>query len=326
MAVSSGTYTVGTGQDYSGWSAAAADIAAGALTGPLIFEGNTDEVINVGNTGVTFSGFTTTATNKLVLRAASGFECLGQRGEGHRIKSVGGSGWGLFNFDDVMHWDIEDLGLIQEGSLAFLIRQVSTIASVNGVGLVNRCIAIGDEDGDTIGMTKVIEMLGTWADFDDIEFRSSIVVGSSNGIRGSGTIVKCNNVTLVYNMTDNDVSRSGFRNVVAKNCAAFHYGPSSGNADFLNLESGSANNASSDTSGNIDNVVAADEFVDVGATTYDLHITTGGALEAAGATISGVTLDIDGDTFDGSSPSIGADEPAASGTTIPIFMHNRQQQ
>jgi hypothetical protein len=106
-----------------------------------------------------------------------------------------------------------------------------------------------------------------------------------------------------------------------------HYGGSVGHKDFLNLGPGSQNNCSSDdsaddwTSPGLPDQVATDLFENVtsGAST-DLHIKATAGVVSSGSGLSAlVPLDIDGDAFDPSTPSIGADQyinPAFTGTIV----------
>lgn len=121
--------------------------------------------------------------------------------------------------------------------------------------------------------------------------------------------------TFVRVEEDANNGNAGLRYVLAKNCACFHFGGSSGFADYLNLDAGSSNNASSDATGSsgLQSLTGTDEFVDLTDDAMDLHLQSGSTLEAAGTPVAGTTTDVDGDTRDGSTPDVGFDELAAGG-------------
>ena len=130
----------------------------------------------------------------------------------------------------------------------------------------------------------------------------------------------CDYVTVVRQETDANSATTGFRYCLCTNCAAFHFGPTSSHADYLNLDAGSSNNASHDTTGDsgLTSLVAADEFVSITDDAMDLHLQSGSTLEGAGTPIAGLTTDFDGDARHASAPDVGADEYTASGISLTV--------
>ena len=145
------------------------------------------------------------------------------------------------------------------------------------------------------------------------------VVGDS----GSEDKTVCEYVTIVRQETDADTATTGFRYVLCTDCAAFHFGPPSSHRDFLNLNGGSSNNASHDTSGSagLQSLTAANEFVSITDDAMNLHLVVDSTLEEAATPIGGVTTDFDGDTRDVTNPDVGADEfvPVAAGVPTPYY-------
>lgn len=318
MTISSGTVTIqatGGSPNYTSWTGFEADIVD--LTGQLIGEATAIEEISGL---VTFSGWSTTAANDLIIRAASGIEHKGIRGAGHRIYANNSGGFGTLQFAaGVMHYTVRDLEIIQDGADSHTFRQTASTVSVNGDILIDRCLVYSSRTSDDQTISKVFNQEGTWSHFDVAEFRNVLGVGfgstAMQGDSGSTTRVLANYCVLVNDVTDSDVSRGGIRYCLAKNCAVFHFGDDGGSGwfDYMNLGTGSANNASHDSSGDsgLTGLTIGDEFVDVTASAWDFHLKSGSTLESAGADISGITVDVDGDTRDGSTPDVGFDELVA---------------
>ena len=323
MAITSGTHSVGTGETLTNWDDAAAEVAGQTLTGPVIFETSAAEKIT-GNT--TFS-CTTSATNTLTLRAGSGFEHNGVRGAGSIYYDNSPGGFGTFTFAaNCQHWEIRDLELVQDGANSFAVRVTGANTITGSYGLIDRCMIYSSETSDDATMGAHPRMEGAaWAEYDYIEFRNSIIVGSaSSGINGNGsdtTQCRVNYCTIVKTMTDADSFTSGCRYCTAKNTYVGHFGGELGWDDYLNENASSANYASHDGSGSVPSLAIADQFTDVTASAWDLSLKSGSDLEGAGATISGITVDIAGNTRDGTTPDIGAFEfGAGAGSIIPQAM------
>jgi len=91
------------------------------------------------------------------------------------------------------------------------------------------------------------------------------------------------------------------------------------------------NNVSADTSAETDytashnSKAAGDQFVNASVgTSADFHLKAGSFLETEGAPVSGITVDIDGDTRDVSTPDVGADEFVAVAAGNPWYAYAQQ--
>lgn len=309
MAVS----TIGTGGDYTtieAWEATLSGTFTEDQEGALF-----NEVFSPIN-GFGFGGFTTASNAKLIIRAATAAETggasakhNGTAGSGARITKTGGGGWGVIYSTDanVKHWIVKDLEIYSNGAgnIGVFINNTSW-----DYGVAENCI-VHDFAGGAFEMFKA----ATGATAQVINCAAWNLTGAVYGVRGVSTDtarVAAYHCTMIADDTDDDRTGAGFRYVMAINCVACHFGPTGGYADFMALDAGSSNNASSDTSGNIDNVIAANQFVSVGGT-WDLHLKSGSGLEAAGTSIVSVTTDFEGDARDVSTPDIGFDEYAAIG-------------
>ncbi|EFK96873.1 hypothetical protein LDC_1095, partial [sediment metagenome] len=135
------------------------------------------------------------------------------------------------------------------------------------------------------------------------------------GNNGDYTQMQCNNVTQVRTAVDVDNTSTGFRYMTARNCAAFHFGPTSGHADFLENHASSSNNLSHDASapgsGSLTSQVLYSSIVDTTQATMNLHWRAGAAAINAGTNLgTGLAQDIDDSTRSGTW-DIGADEMSA---------------
>lgn len=130
--------------------------------------------------------------------------------------------------------------------------------------------------------------------------RNSICV--TNGFRAldSATNFEYTNNTVVGNFTGDDIAASGIRRNTAGSSqrnAAFNFGPTSGNRDYLQSAATFVDNASSDESGNVGfrNLSLAEQYTD--PENHDWSFLTGNGLEGAatGGADIGVVLPASGD-------------------------------
>jgi hypothetical protein len=318
MAVS----TIGSGGDYSTldlWEAALSGTFTADEVGALF-----DENFTPSGT-LSFGGFTTANTGRLVIRAATAGETGGSAakhnglaGTGARITKTNGGTWGVFYSTDnnVKHVEIHDIELYSNGSANLGIH----IANAGFDDLMVSGCLFYDFDLGAINANQASGS-GTVRIWNCFAWNLGTGAGGIEGNSGASGRVECYHVTLVRQSSDADVGRTGIRYCIVKNCAVFHYGPTGGHADFLDAGTGSNYNASSDTSSpganSLDSVTASDQFTSVGGT-WDLHLKSGSDLEAAGTPIGSVTDDIDDAARDGTTPDIGADEFSSGGTNLTI--------
>jgi hypothetical protein len=76
--------------------------------------------------------------------------------------------------------------------------------------------------------------------------------------------------------------------------------------------------------GNLINKAGVDQFVSIAVGSEDLHLKAGSDCENAGTPVAEVTIDIDGDTRDVSTPDAGADEFAIGGI-VPMYNQLRRR-
>ena len=120
-----------------------------------------------------------------------------------------------------------------------------------------------------------------------------VTAAGGQGIFTNGCNIDVYNNTVVSTFANLDVARTGIRygNGAVERNAVFHFGPLSGNRDYLNKASTFNDNASSDSSGSsgIQNLVLTDQYTD--PSNHDWSFKAGNSLEGgAGGQDIGVVL------------------------------------
>ncbi len=310
MAVSSGTYTVGTAGNYATWAAAQADIAA-TLTGNLTFNQISDTV----EPGTPSGGLIDLAGKTITFKSLSphdgdptaGYKAICTSSPSNRWvinMSIGtfAGGTGLLR--------IYDLNIQKDGT--------------GGGGLyvdaLGPDVEVHDIIGDGTGST------GTGFSLDTEPFgRSTIEVWNceSEGFGSGFGIVLVNGLMTIENCTASNASTYGFNcggafAATFRNCVAF----GAGNSDFaFNLNATGRNNASEDTSaqdgnwstgtGNVTSITPASEFLSLSISDPDfVRVKEGGSCEASGTNPTLSSTGIRGNARPGPDAlySIGADE------------------
>lgn len=254
-----------------------------------------------------FGGATTDATRYRELRAESGDEHDGTKGSGARMRQ-NNSGHTCVKVTE-NYFRVTNLELDGNDTGAY---GVYPDGSGTKELLVSGCLIYSLGNGgvyadDTPSHSDPVFTLRNSAFFN-------CVILAVQGVGGYADQYVCEYVSAVRQATDSDVSYTGFRYCKVTDVACFHYGGTSGHADFLSLDSGSSNYASSDTSGSaagLRSLSASSQFADLTDNDMDLSLKSGSDLEGEGTAIAGVTTDWEGDTRDASTPDIGWDEYAA---------------
>jgi len=157
----------------------------------------------------------------------------------------------------------------------------------------------------------------------DIQIQNTIIrnCGGSGIDCGYGATIDLWQSVICDCATGVDIDDLG-ATVEIKNCAIFDCtddisDTSGATIDYVASDDGDGTNSVSPSGSDWDN-----EYTDYA--NGDVTLLNTGNCYHGGATITGgPTYDIDGDEWDGSTPSIGVDEyAAAGGTTMPIFLHH----
>ena len=193
---------------------------------------------------IIIGGLTTSVANRVVLTSPPANRHDGTKtGNTHTIveDNTGGT-WGIMN-PQQDHCDVSFLHLRPEGGAA----------STSGL----RPLFTGDADQDHEGL--LIEgctaggFQGFNADNDSVRVSNSVHYGTDGtneaGFTANGAFYDFRYCVSIRQEVDDASGKTGFRYVKCRNCASFHWGPTGGHADYLNLRAGSSNNASSDASG-----------------------------------------------------------------------------
>lgn len=263
-----------------------------------------DEVFTGTFTILTIDGHVVDATRyiELTSRANSGFHPF-LKGSGPVIRATSGGG---------SHRNI----LVQDPYVRIHGFEL------DGGGLSSQNGIIFGDCGGTTGDLRVDHMLvncniGTGST-NRPPFVLTNIIGfeypaSGAAITGAGPTVldEARFCSFVRTSPDAAISAHGIGGVKANNIACFHWGGSGGFYNFnpVSMSAGSSNNASDDDvggGGDINGLVAADEFTSIGSP-WNLRPKTGNNLQGAGITISGQTTDVTGVTR-ASPPAIGAAE------------------
>lgn len=307
-----GTSSIGTGGDYTTISAWESDVQGDFVTAT---DGEVGELkAETFDERVVLSGATTSATYKWTLKPEAGAGHGGVPGAGAVCEDDTGSSWAPINLSDD-HAEFFDLDIAADHS-GGNEEGIYFLSGFGGHCDVKRCIVRGKDYHQDRG--KGIAELGSGTvTCENCWFSNFRVCATTSAV----TLLAC---TVIRQESDSAVAATGIRYSVAKNCCSFHHGPTSGHKDYLNLGTGSTNNASSDASGStgLQNLTAADEFTDITDLAMDLSIKSGGdeTLVDAGTDLSGTfTDDIAGNTR-GATFDVGCFELIAAGGVPPAML------
>lgn len=257
--------------------------------------------------GATFServrtnAVTTGASAKLILRGDNSTTFDGTEASGAIVQDNNGGSWGVINLEDD-YMECRNFEITQNGSAS----------GQNAIRFVNGSTS-GDIDCDGLLIHNITDnpfwQSGTIA--DDITVSNCVAYEYDRFWEGSSTQSSTHKFyynTAIREFTDPGTSSSGIRYAVAKNNIMLHHGDGGSWGDYMNLDGSSANNLSHDTTGSagLQSKTAADTLTDP-SDPPDMTLKSGSAGEDAGATISGFTVDIAGNTR-GASPDLGAFE------------------
>lgn len=302
-------HSIGAAGDYTSVSAWEAAQQADFVAADEIHIG---EVANeaIAESSLLFLGSTTDSTRKWLLRAASGAEHGGVPGAGARV-TFSATSAALTARDFI---DIEDLELIGNASSTNVILSAHPFEQV-ALNL-NRCIVNGN--GSTSSSNHGLDARNRVIT-DTIQATLFINLGgfAIAGFYSSPTVNIDNCAASDCNLSD-DANRGGFSAAQAKftytNCWALDCGATN-QMDFYGSGATLVNCASSDTTAHGTNPVtgiASADFANAAADDFQLS-GTGSALYHAGVPVSGLTLDIAGESFDVSTPSVGIFEYITAG-------------
>jgi len=309
------TKNIGTGGDYATVAAWSADLNNGA-----VYTAGDTAVANIVTSGLTCNlSFPATILPTTVrVQPDASIRHRGQVGSGCRLVSAANSAV-LSAFQRSYHVEIFDLEIDYNGFSPSSTYAVGITQSAQGGGMHCRNLLIyGFGVG---GGSYVYGMEASGYGGGTIKFENCAVIGllrsstfsSCIGIyfATTGTLSNC----VVAKVTDVSTATaycySVISNCTVKNCV----GVLGKTACFTGTpNASSSNNASSDGTApganSITSLVYYDHFR--GLLGGDPHLLSGSSLIGAGIAISGLTEDIDGDTYD-SPPAIGCDEYVATG-------------
>ena len=227
-----------------------------------------------------FSGAITSALYYRHLKVEEGDEHDGTLGAGVVIEHNVSESTFIACYESYFQFsDIEFDGQLQS---TYILRPASTTVGV----IFNRCLI----HSSTLTNYGLLDQSGT-PDNLVITFNNCAFSNVGCAVRmyysGVSTNAICNYCTAVSREVDADQAYNGFENLIACNCAAFHFGDTL-RFDFASLDALSHNNASSDGSGStgLQNLTATDQFVDITDGAMDLHLKAGSDLLEAGLPIN----------------------------------------
>lgn len=313
MAIASGNYLIGTGaaSSHAGYdggfetlAAFASECAGQTLTGPLTGYIQNEQL---STAEVTFTPVTTT-TNRLTLTCAPGAFHGAVPGQGARILGTDGEDFAAIRLN-CEFTTLDGFTLIREDGSGDNDRHFirSSAAGTAREVICRRMLFCGDADG--VGSSWG----GRWyftnqnATTALVRFENCIGFGGG-GISGdSGALTKYQalHCTMIHNSTNVGISRSGFRNMLAKNCIAAYFGPS-GFSDFHNIDGTSVTNASADSSGSsgLQSLDPATHCENISSFPWDVKPATGSSYISAG-TVGVLATDMLGNAY-ANPPSVGA--------------------
>lgn len=326
-AVSSGTYTVGSGGDYATWAAALADIAA-SLTGNLTF----NQI-----TAVTEAGTATVATNinAFTLTLDSSTPHLGNP-TGGLLVNINHNGIGLN-----VNGTSGPAGSIINVKNLYLKRLVAGSSGLD-TALHHDC---GDTDV-TINWNNILIDSGGLNTSGVRTANNSALVNAWNviswdtGINAAWILSAINSSSILENCVSLDCQNgfnAGSNAVTIRNCVAFN----AVNNDFQNISGATGrNNASEDATaananwsvgtGNTTGITPANEFVSTSdASANFMKVQAGFTCDNGGTAVSiaGNTTGIRGNPRPGPDTlySIGADELAEATTGPKMYQYRRRR-
>ena len=299
--------TIGNGLDYADldtWEADTDNHLVNDDQQQWAMLGMTDSPYEMGNT-TAIAGATTDATRYRGIKYDTGAKHDGTPGSGAVLEENSAGYAAIRHTENNFH--VEGIEIHGKG-VAFGIRTLGDYS----LSVVD-CLFYG-ADAAREGL-QAESVTGAAAITVDNCFFQQFGLAAVKGNIADTDAVHCRHCTAVRDETDDNTAVTGFRYLKVTNVACFHYGGSGGHKDYLNLDVGSADYASSDNSGvpGLRSVIAVDQFVSITDDAMDLSLKAGSDLEEAGT--GGVLgTDWEGDTRDAATPDIGADEYVVAGS------------
>lgn len=269
-----------------------------SLSSPL----SGDEIAEIdgwlGDLGPQTIDVETSSTARIIIRAKAGSETdytTGETKAGFAYTGVG-TGFGAIQVGgNAAHVLIQKIAIEVEPSDHFIRRSASGTYNSDPLIRIEDCFVYALPYGDASDSWFFID---GFSEHTPIEFHNCLGVG----VRGSNantSNILFENCTIVRTITDADNSNVGIRYAVAVRSAVFHFGPTSGFRDYLNLDGSSTENASHDTTGSsgLQSLVLTDQYTD--PANQDWSFKVGNSLEGAGT--GGVDI---GFTYPSAAPPI----------------------
>ena len=275
------------------------------------------------DTVVYFNGWTTSATNYILIEAASTDRAVKDSWDVTKYRlegNVGYEGYGLLGIqENYVIIDGLQIHIVYEDAVAYTFAVVFTTQDAANSLVVKNCRILGDLDAASNTVCICID------DADAIVSVENCILYNAD----TGAIQERNCTSLkVYNCVLYGVATNALEidhaGAVVRNCAIFN------NTDDVQDDSGEADIdyiATDDGDGGVHSISGltwANEFVNAAGGDFTLKI--GGSLEGAGigpeSDADVPTTDIDGTTRSGTTCDIGADEYDAggAGSIVPLIL------
>jgi hypothetical protein len=230
---------------------------------------------------------TTSAVNTLTIEPIPGDEQDYVRGNGPVFRSARTGGFGVFTQrNNCNHVFISGIQIESDsGSTLHCFLDFRTSIPADSLTVITNCYwyhSASQGGSPTIWRRQSNNVTNRSVFFVNCLFNT--VNEGIQGDSGQNGNINCANITLIRNLTDTSNANLGIRYALVTDCAVFHFGPTSGFRDYLNLNGSSVFYAASDTTGSsasLDNLVLADQYTD--PANDDWSLKAGNALAGAGS-------------------------------------------
>lgn len=312
--------------DYTTWQLWEDDCSADLVTDGDNWIGEQVNEEQTSTSTLTISGITTDASNRLIMRAASGASFVDNATPGTdplRYDTTKGAAYrkttsyGSVVSISSVRVEVEQLQFRADGNtVAFDALNHTQPYSLK------QCIV---DSRSTIAVVRAVRLSG-----NNTLYQNTVIIADNTGpcaIVRTADFEYCTlYVTGTADCVTGNYGTGDFTNCLFLGGSTFQGGTNNHSVDYCVTDLASWE--SSTATNSVLNATAADEIEnDTGVkTTCDLSAKSGGDSDGGGTPLT-VTVDIYGQTRDGTSPTVGAFEivSARAGLSIPVAMYHRQQ-